>query len=654
MAERRLHGLQRVLGTNALFATAYGNVGSSIYYALGLVASYALGLTPLVFIITGIFFYMTAAAYAEATAMYPEAGGSSSFARRAFNEFWSFFAAWAGMLTYTITVSISAFFVPHYIGGLFWPALRHSPGDIIGGAIVIAVLAAINVFGAKESTGVNVLLAVVDFATQLLLVVIGLFIVLSPETLVNNVDLGVAPTWSQFLLAVPIGMLAYTGIETISNMAEEAKNESITIPAAIGRVRFAVFAIYFTLPAVALSALPVKVAQAGDKVVQSGAVDVGDKYTLLGLTEEQGGYAGDPILGLVKHMDLGPFQAVGEIYVGLLAATILFLATNAGLIGVSRLVYSMGIYRQMPDALRRLHPKYQTPWIGIILFGAIAIVAILPGQADFLGSLYSFGALLSFTVAHVSVARLRATQPERHRPYRGPGNVRIRGYDAPVFALVGGTFTGLAFVVICVLNPTVALAGVAWLALGVVIYIPYRRRQGLDLTSTHKVAIQQAVTDHEAEYDSILVALNAEDPYDARLLATAFKLAARRRRGIHVLVTISVPYALQVGARMPDVEARAASLIEQARVQGGRRVTGHWEKVRGGQAGRRIIEEAEDMRASAIVMALPRRVAGASLFGKTLETVLADRPCRVVIESTPEVAAHRGAFHAALRAEAAR
>src|ERR687886_2675898 len=162
MARRRLEGLERVLGVNALFATAYGNVGSSIYYALGLVASYALGLTPIVFVITGFFFFCTAASYAEATTMYPEAGGASSFARRAFNEYWSFFAAWAGMLTYVATIAISAFFVPHYIGGLFWDALRHPPGDVIGGAAVIGVLGAINVVGAKESTGVNVLLAVVD------------------------------------------------------------------------------------------------------------------------------------------------------------------------------------------------------------------------------------------------------------------------------------------------------------------------------------------------------------------------------------------------------------------------------------------------------------------------------------------------------------
>src|ERR671929_11061 len=289
MAERRLHGLQRVLGVNALFATAYGNVGSSIYYALGLVASFALGLTPLVFVITGVFFYMTAATYAEATTMYPEAGGSSSFARRAFNEFWSFFAAWGQMLNYTITVAISAFFVPHYFGSVIGvDALRHGPADIVFGVGVIVFLSLVNIIGVKESAGLNVTLAVIDFFTQLLLVVVGAVLVLSPDTLVNNVHLGVAPSWKDFFLAIPIGMIAYTGIETISNMAEEARDETKTIPVAINRVRIAVFAIYFTLPALALSALPVHRTPSGDYV------------TPLGLPEEQGGSAGDPILGLVK------------------------------------------------------------------------------------------------------------------------------------------------------------------------------------------------------------------------------------------------------------------------------------------------------------------------------------------------------------------
>ena len=623
MARRRLPGLERVLGTNALFSTAYGNVGSSIYYALGLVASLALGLTPLVFVITGVFFFATAATYAEATAMYPEAGGSSSFARRAFNEFWSFFAAWGQMLNYVITVAISAYFVPHYIGGLFWDPLRSAPGDIIFAAAVIALLSAVNVRGAKESAGVNIALALVDFFTQLLLVLVGALLVLSPDTLIENVDFGVSPTWEQFILAIPLGMIAYTGIETISNMAEEAKDAGRTIPAAINRVRIAVFAIYFTLPVVALSALPV-----------TRNAETGEYQTLLGLPEEEGGFAGDPILGVVKEIDLGPLQAAGEIYVGLLAATILFIAANAGIIGVSRLVYSMGIHRQVPDQLRRLHPRYRTPWIGILVFGGVACLVLLPGQAEFLGNMYAFGAMLSFTIAHVAVIKLRLSRPDAHRPYRGPGNLMVRGRDIPLFAVFGGTATALAFVVVTVLNPEVLVAGVGWLVLGVVVYLVYRRRQGLDLTSTHKVAIAQPVVDHEAEYDSVLVHFG-DDGFNAQVLSTAAKLAARKRRGIYVLMTVTVPNALPIDAPLPEAESAADSVIEQARLIGGRRVTGHVERVRAGQAGRRIVQEATEMRAAAIVVPLPRRVSGASLFGKTLETVLRERPCRVVIESTP-------------------
>jgi basic amino acid/polyamine antiporter, APA family len=630
MAERRLHGLQRVLGVNALFSTAYGNVGSSIYYALGLVASFALGLTPVVFVITGVIFYLTAATYAEATAMYPEAGGSSSFARRAFNEFASFFAAWAQMLNYTITIAISSFFVPHYLGGVTGiDALRHSPADIVFGIAVVVALSLINVVGVKESAGVNIALAVTDFLTQLLLVVVGLVLVFSPDTLVNNVHLGVAPTWKDFFLAIPVGMIAYTGIETISNMAEEAKDETKTIPAAINRVVIAVFAIYALLPMVALSALPVT--QNAD----------GSYQTLLGVAEDQGGYAGDPILGVVKSLDLGFMQRLGEIYVGLLAATILFIATNAGIIGVSRLVYSMGLHRQVPDRLRQLHPKYGTPWIGILIFGAIACVAMIPGQADFLGNMYAFGAMLSFTIAHISVIRLRNRRPDVERPYRGPGTVHIRGYEIPLFALFGGIGTGLAFIVVTALHVDVALAGLGWLALGCTIYPIYRHRHGLDLTTTVKVAIPKPVVEHEAEYESILVALEPQH-YSEGAMATAIKVAARRRRGIHVMVTITVPASVPIDATLPDRELAAQAIIEQAKLQGGRRVTGHYEKVRTGGTGRLIVEEAREMGARAIVLPLPARN-GSTVFSKTVETVLAERPCRVIIQVDPNAEQRAGA-----------
>ncbi|MDQ3644645.1 MAG: universal stress protein [Actinomycetota bacterium] len=617
MAERRPKGggLERVLGTGALFSTAYGNVGSSIYYALGLVAVFALGMTPVVFLIAGAIFVCTAATYTEATTMYPEAGGSSSFARRAFNEFWSFFAAWGQMLNYIITVAISAFFVPHYLA-VFWEPLGESPADIVAGIMVVAVLAVLNVVGVKESAGLNIFLALADFFTQLVLVAIGIALVLSPETLVDNVDFGTYPTLGDFLIAIPVGMVAYTGIETISNMAEEARDYRETIPRGMSGVVVAVIAIYAFLPAVALSAMPVE-----------------DGETLLALSKEEGGFADDPILGVVENIELGAVQGPAEIYVGILAATILFIATNAGLIGVSRLTYSMGQHRQLPEGLRRLHPRYRTPYIAILVFGAIACATILPGQADFLGTIYAFGAMLSFTIAHAAVVKLRFSHPDVERPWQGPGSVRIRGRSLPVYALLGGTGTGIAFVVVNVLNVTTLIAGTAWLAIGVTAYVVYRRNQGLSLTETTKVVMPKLIVDHEVEYQSVLVAFE-DGNYAGEVISTAVKLAARRRRGIHVLVTITVPANAPIDASMPEAESKAQQAIDSARVRGGRRVTGHWEKVRAGGAGRRIVGEARDIHAAAVVMSLPPRRAGSSLFGRTLETVLSERPCRVIIDSS--------------------
>jgi APA family basic amino acid/polyamine antiporter len=550
--------------------------------------------------------------------MYPEAGGSSSFASHAFNEFWSFFAAWGQMLNYIITVAISAFFVPHYIGGLFWGYLKTSPGDIFFGIGVIVLLSAINVVGVKEAARLNVVLAFTDFSTQLLLVIVGGVLVFSPSVLIHNIHLGVAPTWKNFVIAIPVGMIAYTGIETISNMAEEAKDEAHTIPAAIKGVVLAVFAIYAALPAVALSALPVRCV-------------AGHCQTLLGVSEDKGGFAGDPVLGIVKHLHLGPLQHAGEIYVGLLAATILLIATNAGIIGVSRLVYSMGLHRQVPDQLRQLHPRFRTPWIGIIVFGGIACLTLIPGQADFLGNMYAFGAMLSFTIAHLSVIRLRQIAPDRERPYRGPGTLRVAGRELPLFAVVGGLGTFFAFVTVTALHIAVAAAGLGWLMCGVVVYMVYRRRQGLDLVTTTKVAIPRPATETEAEYESVLVAFD-EHGFVPELMATAARLAARRRRGIHVLVTISVPATSPISAAMPEQEAAAQSIIEEAKVQAGRRVSGHWEKVRAGQTGRRIVDEAKALRAAAIVMPMPQDGSG---FGRALATVLRERPCRVIVESLP-------------------
>ena len=622
MARRipRDESLARVHGVGALFSAAYGNVGSSIYYALGVTAAFALGLTPVAFVIAGLIFMATAATYAEATVMYPEAGGSASFARHAFNELVSFIAGWGQMLNYIITVAISAFFVPHYLA-VFWPWLGNSPGDILGGIAVVVFLAALNVKGTQESSRLNLILAIADLCTQVILVVIGLALVFNPSILVDNVHLGVAPSWGDFLLGIAVGMIAYTGIETISNMSEEAKDASKTIPKGVGLTVLAVLGLYALLPLIALSAMPVHHVAGGGY-----STDLGTKF------------ADDPVLGIVENLGLGGgLTNILRYYVGVLAAVILLIATNAGLIGVSRLTFSMGHYRQLPERLRQVHPKYRTPYVAILVFSGIAIITMIPGETKLLATLYSFGAMLSFTIAHISVIRLRRRFPDKEREWKPPGSIRIFGYDLPPTAVFGGFGTFAAWIVVMALNPRTLVIGAIWMALGISIYLLYRRRLGLSPTQTHKVLLPEALGVEEIEYKSVLVAFENDEPFNQQTMVTAVKLASKRRRAVHVIAIVTVPNHLPLDAPLGPLEEDAQSKIEQAKLIGGLRVSGHIHRVRPNQAGHSIAEEARELKASALVMGLRYRN-GAPLYGKTLQTVLAERPTRVIVVGEPELA----------------
>lgn len=613
---RQSHGLERVLGAPALFATAYGNVGSSIYYALGLTAGIALGLTPIVFIISGLIFAATAATYAEGTVRYPEAGGSSSFARHAFNELVSFGAAWAQMLNYVITVAISVIFVPHYLS-IFWEPLRTNPWDIIVGIVLTWALVGINIVGIKEAASLNVFLAVIDFATQLLLVLLGFVLIFHPHVLRSNVHFGVAPTWSAFLLAIPVAMIAYTGIETVSNLAEEARDPVRSIPRSISWVAIAVFAIYFTLPWIALSAMP---------VVHEG----GHYVTALGQNPPHG-FKNDPVLGLVENLDLhGVFLSVVKVYVGVLAATILFIATNAGVIGASRITYAMSTHRQMPELFRRLHPKLKTPWLALIVFGAAGpTVFLLSGQVDFLGRMYAFGAMLSFTIAHASVVALRARHGGGELEWRARPNLRLRGVDWPVFAIVGGLGTGIAWIVVIVQDAPTRYAGLAWLAAGFVFYPLYRRRLGLPLRLTARAPVPMGAA-LALEYRSILVPVVAGSE-SREAVELAARLATERAGRIVLLRVIVVPLELPLDADLSVQLAEANRLLDDYRAIAepyGVRVV---ERVtRSRNAGRSIVEEAERRGSEIIVLGAPRGRHRA-IFGHTVDFVLKHAPSRVMI-----------------------
>jgi basic amino acid/polyamine antiporter, APA family len=637
MARVVQRGLQRTVGVPGLFATAYGNVGSSIYYALGLVAAHALGLTPLVFIFAGGLFALTAKTYAEGASMFPEAGGSSSFARHAFNEVVSFFAGWALSLDYIITIAISAFFVPHYLGA-FWPWLRDNPGDIIGGLVTIAVLAALNIRGLRESARLNVFLAVTDLITQVLLIALGALLIFHPSILVDQVHLGVAPTYRELIFALSISMVAYTGIETVSNMAEEARDPGSDVPRTVNYVLVAVLGIFAGISIISLMALPVTQDASGHYTTQLGTT-----------------YANDPVLGIVSALPLGQtLQTALRYYVGALAATILVIATNAGLIGISRLSWSLAQHRQLPAVFARVHRRYHTPYFTIIVFSALAGLLLIPGKTDFLGNLYSFGAMLSFTTAHVAVIALRYRDPDRPRPYRVPWNVRFRGGELPLAAVLGaiGTFTAWASVV--ALHVEARTVGLAWMAVGMVGYFVYRRSIGLDPWSVHRIERKKAPAGfHELAYRSTLVPVFDED-ISADALTKAAKLAGENGI-VDALYVIRVPPQLSLDAALDDEEERGLTVLETARV----RAHAHGVKIRTGllrtrNPGAALAAEARERGSEAIYLDTVHAPSSEGPFGPTATYLLRERPCRIIVEAEGGRAAPRPPMRAAVSAIALR
>jgi basic amino acid/polyamine antiporter, APA family len=616
VAQLKARGLRRSVGVPGLFATAYGNVGSSIYYALGLVAAHALGLTPLVFIFAGGLFALTAKTYAEGASMFPEAGGSSSFARHAFNEVVSFFAGWGLSLDYIITVAISAFFVPHYLGA-FVPALGHGPWDVVGGAAVVVFLALLNIRGIGESTKLNLILAVTDLVTQVALIALGAVLVLHPGQLVSQVDLGVAPSYKELLFALSISMIAYTGIETVSNMAEEARDPADDVPRTVNLVLVAVLGIFAGISIISISALPV--------------VHHGNHYaTQLGTT-----YKDDPVLGIVSSLHLhGTLEQAARYYIGALAATILLIATNAGMIGISRLSWSLAEHRQLPAIFSQLHHRYRTPWFTIVFFSICAIALMAPGKTDFLGNLYSFGAMLSFTIAHISIVALRVREPDRYRPYRAPWNFNWRGRPVPLTAVLGALGTGAAFVSVVALHTEARIVGTGWMITGVAGYLLYRRHLGLDPRERHTIRRPERPLDFlEVSYKSALVPIfGATVDTEAMRRAAAIVDPAAAVEALYVL-QVPTEEKLDEGV-MEKQEYEARCALDVARLQA--RAKGlkvRVKLVRTRNPGAAIVKEARERHSDLIYIGTEHAPREEKLLGPTTRYVLAKRPCRVIVES---------------------
>jgi len=454
--------LRRVLGIPALFSAGYGNVGSSIYYALGIVALVAMGATPIVLGIAGILFIFTALTYAEGTAMLPEAGGSASFARHGFNDAVGFTAGWALMLSYIVTISISAYTIPPYLG-YFWEPFKDSV--IIGTAAsmgVVIFLMIINVIGVKQTSILNIGAAIIDITTQISLIVIGFVLLFSPVVLFHRI-FDNWPTFDNLILGIALASIAYTGIETMSQMTEETKQPEKRVPRALLMMIATVLVLFAGISLVSLSAM-----------------------TPHELAFE---WSRDPIAGIAANLPLVLLRDVLKPLIAILAGTILLIATNAGLMGISRLAFSLGSHKLVPSIFSRVHHKFKTPYVSIILFSVVALFILSPGffAANVfknMGTLYAFGSLLAFMFAHAAILSLRVRKPELPRPFKLGWNIRIKGHEMPISAILGLAATATIWVIILITQSYSRWVGLAWMAVGLIIYYLYRRKEHMSPTHT--------------------------------------------------------------------------------------------------------------------------------------------------------------------------
>jgi APA family basic amino acid/polyamine antiporter len=449
--------LRRVLGVSGLFSAAYGNVGSSIYYGLGVVAMSALGLTPPVLLVSGIVFLFTALTYSEGATALPESGGSGAFAFRAFNHWVSFIASWVLMLDYILTMAISAFTAANYLG-YFFPVVAKWPLDSIGGIVIVALIAMINVRGLQESSRLNLVLVVVDILTQISIAVLGVLMIINIPTLIHNVHWGVAPTGTQLIFGISISMIAYTGIETIANLGSETRNPEKSIPRAVFLVFVVVIALYTLLSMTALSAYPVHQDPNG-----------------VWITDLTTRFLEDPIMGIAMALPAN-IRPILSGWVAILAVTILVIATNAGMLGASRLAYFMGQRNQLPAFVSKVSRQSRVPFNAIIIFSVISSVLIATGRITLLADLYAFGAVLAYTLAHASIIALRIKEPGLARPFKIPFNIRIKNREIPITAIIGGLATSVTWFMIVYTHQIGRIVGFSWLGIGLIVYFIARYR----------------------------------------------------------------------------------------------------------------------------------------------------------------------------------
>jgi APA family basic amino acid/polyamine antiporter len=637
--------VKRGLGVPWLFAAAYSAVGFSIYFALGVVAERGLGLTPLIFLAAGLLFGLTTLTYVEGGAMFRERGGSSTFARHAFNELIAFIAGWAILIDYLIVLALAAISIPHYLEPI--SGSLEQPGWEIGlAAVVIAAVCVLNILNVtgRERGRALALLALADLGLQLAVIVVGLLVVFHPDRLTAHIQLFSEPSFKDIVYAAVVAMLAYAGIEAASDLAPDIEVDRRDLKQIASLASFAVPLVYAGMAAIALMAVPVVVGPHGPE-------------TALG-----GRYLEKPVLGVVSAFNPGWVADTMRWMVMLIAVPVLFWAANTSMLGVSRHIYTLAINRQIPSWLGKLEKRRATPYVAITICGLIALCLVIPTNVKLLAGIYAFGATLAITIAHLSIIRLRVRDPERSRPFRIPFGIPWRGAELPLPAIVAAALSALAFISVLAYHTTARWVGIGWMAFGLTFYVVYRKVfEGTTLTKRVSVP-EHALTKQvpEIEFRNILVPVFGSK-LDDDIVATAGRLAAAEQEEadgegaearLDVIYVIEVPLTLPLDAELPpEREAEARRALERAREVGEEYedVDVTTDVIRARKVGAGILEAARRSGAEAIVIGgePPTKIRGGAMIGgigaakpeeigAATEYVLKKAPCRVLLTAPPE------------------
>jgi basic amino acid/polyamine antiporter, APA family len=619
---RKLPRLQRVLDAPALASVAYGEVASSLYFALGIVALHALGLTPIVLGVVGLLFLVVTLSYAEGTTAIGESGGAATFVRVAFNDLAGFVTGWALFLDYLIVIALSALFFPHYLGlAIGVHSIAQHPGDVIVGSIVIVGIALVRLFRRTRLYSFTLVVPVLDLVTQLLLVLLGFAFLFSPSALSRGLDIGTQPSWHQIAFALPLAFLAYTGLETVANLAEETRQPGRDLPRSLFTGIGAVVVVTVLIALVALSAFPAT-----------------NGTTALGTTWQRA-----PLMGIVYA--LGPHVAYWveqalRVYVGLTGALILLIAAATSNSGFGRLAFSLAEHGQLPRRFGRLSRRSLHSPETVIAAGAISLALLLStafttNPVGFLASLFSFGVLIAFTAAQLAVIKLRFSKPGLERPFRVPLSIRIRGADVPLPSVVGALATAAIFVAAMATHIGARYGGTIWLAAGIVVYLLVRRGRGTGLLE-HVEPVEEDELP-QAEFSKILVPMKLGE-IGEEMVATAVKLAQERGAAVVALHVIRVPLDQPLDAELKGEEERAAASLAEATALGadlGVAVEGR--SIRARSIGEAIVKAAEETGADLIVLgSAPRWRRQSRFFSPTVDYVLRRAPAEVLVVAFPQ------------------